>query len=365
MKKSGKARAGALASDERLLLDEVVAAFQASTGLPLALVKDPRGRGKGVGWRLALTLEPGAQQRLYRPLLRRIDRAETLGAIKAELQEDPEPGVVVTPKLSAALARQCRGMDVPFLDGQGNAYLREPGVLILVVGQRQSQPGQGGAVRRASGRAGTATGLQLVFALLSEPALLKATSQVLHQAARVSLGSVPAVLGDLEQRGLLIRVGWGKGWQVRDWRPLLNEWAQQYPLVLRPKLRGFRFRSPGQGQWWQEVNPADYGGQWGGEVAAALLGTVLKPQQSLLYLQPDAMRLGLARLIREHGLRPDPDGSGDVEVVEAFWSNERLGLSGTTVPIPLVIADLLASLDSRNIEAAQELRGSWIHGVET
>ena len=51
-------------------------------------------------------------------------------------------------------------------------------------------------------------------------------------------------------------------------------------------------------------------------------------------------------------------------VVEAFWSHERLGLSGDTVPIPLVIADLLASLDSRNIEAAQELRGSWIRGVE-
>ncbi len=364
VKKSVKARAGALACDERLLLDEVIAAFQGSTGLPLELVKDQGGRGSGASWRLALTLEPGAPARLYKPLLRRIDRAETLGAIKAELQEDPETGVVVTPKLSTALAQQCRAMDVPFLDGQGNAYLREPGMLILVMGQRQSQPGQGAAVRRATGRAGTATGLKLVFALLSDPSLLKATSPVLREAAGVSLGSVPAVLGDLEQRGLLLRIGWGKGWQVSRWQPLLEEWTTQYPLVLRPKLRSFRFRSPGQGQWWQEVNPADYGGQWGGEIAAAKLGTVLKPQQSLLYLQPGAMRLGLARLIRDHGLRPDPDGTGDVEVLEGFWSNERLGLSGATVPIPLVIADLLASLDSRNIEAALELRDSWIHGVE-
>lgn len=365
VKKSARARGGAPAGDGRLLLEAVVAAFQASTGLALKLLEEPGGKGVEAGWRLALSLEPGAPERLYRPLLRRIDRAETLGAIKAELVEGFEPGVVVTPQLSAALAQQCRALDVPFLDGQGNAYLREPGLLILVKGQRQSQPGQGGAVRRASGRAGTATGLQLVFALLSEPALLRATSQVLRHAAGVSLGSVPAVLGDLEQRGLLLRVGWGKGWQVPRWQPLLEEWTTQYPLVLRPKLRSFRFRSPGQGQWWQQVNPVDYGGQWGGEVAASMLGTVLRPQQSLLYLQPEAMRLGLARLIREHGLRPDPDGRGDVEVLEAFWSNERLGLSGATVPIPLVIADLLASLDSRNIEAAQELRSGWIHGVET
>lgn len=161
---------------------------------------------------------------------------------------------------------------------------------------------------------------------------------------------------------MLIRIGWGKGWQVRDWRPLLDEWTRQYPLTLRPKLRSFRFRSPGQGQWWQDVNPADYGGQWGGEIAAAQLGTVLRPQQSLLYLQPEAMRLGLAQLIRTQGLRSDPEG--DVELVEAFWSKERLGLSGATVPIPLVIADLLASLDSRNIEAALDLRETWIRGVE-
>jgi hypothetical protein len=362
VKKSVKARAGALSSDERLLLDEVIAAFQVSTGLPLELVTDPGGGGTSAGWRLALTLEPGGPARLYRPLLRRIDRAETLGAIKAELEESPESGVLVTPKLSGALAQQCRAMEMPFLDGQGNAYLKEPGVLILVMGQRRNQSGQGGAVRRATGRAGTATGLQLVFAMLSDPALIKATSQVLHKAAGVSLGSVPAVLGDLEQRGMLLRVGWGKGLQVRDWRPLLDEWAKQYPLTLRPKLRSFRFRSPGQGQWWHEVNPADYGGQWGGEVAAAQLGTVLKPQQSLLYLQPEAMRLGLAQLIRSQGLLSDPEG--DVEVVEAFWSKERLGLSGATVPAPLVIADLLASLDSRNIEAAQELREIWIRGVE-
>ena len=59
VKKSVKARAGALASDERLLLDEVIAAFQASTGLPLELVKGPGGGGSGAGWRLESACEPG------------------------------------------------------------------------------------------------------------------------------------------------------------------------------------------------------------------------------------------------------------------------------------------------------------------
>lgn len=347
------------------LLAQAADRFRAATGLAAELVSDPcEEAATGLG-RLAITTNEGRPPRLYLPLVRKVEKAEALGALKAEITASDEPALLVAPSLKCELARQCRELELPFLDGMGNAYLREPGMLILVAGQRQSQPGRGAAVRRATGRGGTATGLKLVFALLSKPGLLKATSPVLREAAGVSLGSVPAVLGDLEQRRLLIRIGWGKGWQVPRWQPLLHEWTTQYPLALRPKLRSFRFRSPGQGQWWKEVNPTDYGGQWGGEVAAALLDTVLKPQQSLLYLQPEAMRLGLARLIREHGLRPDPDGTGDVEVLEAFWSNERLGLGGATVPIPLVIADLLASLDSRNIEAALELRESWIRGVET
>jgi hypothetical protein len=361
VKKTDGSMDAAVAWQEQLLV-QAAERFRAATGLAAELVPDPcEQTATGLG-HLAITTNEGRPPRHYLPLVRKVEKAEALGALKAEINASDEPALLVAPSLKGELALQCRELELPFLDGMGNAYLREPGVLILVMGQRHSKAGQGGGVRRATGRAGTATGLQLVFALLSDPALIKATSQVLHRAAGVSLGSVPAVLGDLEQRGMLIRVGWGKGWQVRGWRPLLDEWTKQYPLALRPKLRSFRFRSPGQGQWWQEVKPADYGGQWGGEVAAAQLGRVLKPQQSVLYLQPEAMRLGLAQLIRSQGLRSDPEG--DVEVVEAFWSKERLGLSGATVPIPLVIADLLASLDSRNIEEAQELRESWIRGVE-
>ena len=176
------------------------------------------------------------------------------------------------------------------------------------------------------------------------------------------MGTVPAVLGDLEQRGLLVRRGRGQGWQVRDWGQLLDEWAGHYPLRLRPRLRSLRFRSPGQAQWWQQVDPQLFGGQWGGEVAAHQLGTVLKPEKALLYLPLEVMQLGLAHLIKAEGLRHDP--AGDVEVVEAFWDPERIGGSGPCVPLPLVIADLQASLDPRNIEAAVELKKIWRRGVE-
>ena len=138
--------------------------------------------------------------------------------------------------------------------------------------------------------------------------------------------------------------------------------ALHYAVRLRPRLHSYRFRSPGQGLWWKGLDPQVFGGQWGGEVAAAQLGTVLKPEKAILYLQQGDMRLGLSQLIKSQALRSDPDG--DVEVVEAFWENERLGWSGCCVPLPLVVADLQASQDARNIEAAVELKENWLRDVE-
>jgi hypothetical protein len=344
------------------LIAAAVEAFRETTGLALEHLPDPLGDAGDGGGRLALSTGEGMATRFYRPVVRRVEQVEALGALKAEISACSDAAVLVTAKLSEALAQQCREMGLPFIDGQGNAYLKEKDLLILVRGQRRPTPGQESKRKAVVGKSSTASGLRLVFAVLSDPPLVAGTSQKLQEASGVALGSVTGVVGDLEQQGLVRRLGWGKGCAVPDWGVLMDRWAADYPLVLRPKLRSYRFRSPGQGLWWKQVDPQVYGGQWGSEVAASQLGTVLVPERAVLYLQKEAMRLGVAQLVRTQGLRSDPQG--DVEVVEAFWSNDRLGLTGATVPIPLVIADLQASLDTRNIEAARELREIWLRGVE-
>lgn len=346
----------------RLQLEQAVEAFRGTTGLDIQLLASPSGPDEEQSWRVGVAAAPGKELRRYRPLLRSISRREALGAVKVQLEEVGEPGLLVAPRLSSTMAQHCRAIDLPFIDGQGNGYLAEEGLLVFVTGQKATRPEAAGRRQGTTGRSTGVTGLKLVFALLCDPALTHANSQSLKEAAGVGLASVSAVVGDLEARGQLADLGWGKGWQVRSWSRLLDDWVQHYPLKLRPKLRSYRFRSPGQGLWWKQVDPGTYGGQWGGEVAASQLGSVLVPERAVLYLQPEAMRLGVAQLVKTQGLRSDPQG--DVEVVEGFWSNDRLGLTGDTVPIPLVIADLQASLDGRNIEAARELREIWLRGVE-
>jgi hypothetical protein len=362
VKKTGENWVPARAKAQGSLVQRAVEAFRASTGLDLRVNTLPAEPGSEPGWQLLLRTEPGAMPRVFQAVVRSVEQVDALGAAQAALHQGSVPGVLVLSRASEPVAEQCQAMGLPFIDGQGNAYLQQKDLLIVVKGQKPPRVERGARAEGVTGRASTATGLKLVFALLSEPALTLATTQILHEAAGVALGSVPAVLGDLEQRGLLVRRGWGKGWHVRNWSQLLEMWASEYPVRLRPRLRSLRFRSPGQGLWWQRADPQRCGGQWSGEVAAHQLGTVLKPEKALLYLPEPALRQGLAQLMQAEGLRSDP--TGDVEVVEAFWDPNRIGGSGACVPLPLVIADLQASLDPRNIEAAAELKEIWRRAVE-
>lgn len=342
------------------LIRRAAKAFAGSSGLQLK-VSERNGSHSGVSpWTVKLLAQELNAVSSYHVLPRRIDRREALGAVKTQLSQEEGKGLLVTEHLSADLAQHCRKIDLPFIDCSGNGYLRDGGLLMFICGERRSKE-QGDKGAQPTGRATTATGLKLVFALLCRPELLSANIPQVAAAAGIAQGSAAAGLQDLERRGHLVKLGWGKGWSLRSRRRLLEEWLQEFPVRLRPKLKSYRFRLA-DGRWWERADPQAYGGQWGSEVAAALIGKALRPEKVLLYLQPGSMRTGLPLLLKEQALKSDPEG--ELELVEAFWSNEALGLSGPCVPEPLVIADLLASLDPRNLEVAAELKERWESGFE-
>jgi hypothetical protein len=72
-------------------------------------------------------------------------------------------------------------MGIAFIDGVGNAYLKDRGLQIFVTGQMRRQGQEITGTRLPTGRASTPIGLKLVFALLSNPALTMATTQMLQE----------------------------------------------------------------------------------------------------------------------------------------------------------------------------------------
>jgi hypothetical protein len=208
---------------------------------------------------------------------------------------------------------------------------------------------------------GTATALRVVFTLLCTPELLNAPYRDIVNAANVALGAIGWVFFDLEKRGYI--AGQQKTHNRRFLEPirLFDEWVTTYPIKLRPKLNPRRFRAENPG-WWKNVDLTDLRAYWGGEIAAHRLTNHLKPATCTLYIEPDQDHEkpvgALARLVIANRLRADPQGN--IEILDAFWHLPRDPNHADVVPPLLAYADLIATLDPRNLEVARLIREKYI-----
>ena len=101
-----------------------------------------------------------------------------------------------------------------------------------------------------------------------------------------------------------------------------------------------------------------YGAQWGAEVAAEKLTAYLRPHALTIYLHKEQGQKNLTRMVAEHKLRADPQG--DIEILDAFWDFEDEKPMPETVPPLLVYADLIATMDPRNLEAAKLIHERYL-----
>ena len=295
-------------------------------------------------------VEVNGQRYGYRAAIKRIDRFATLGDIKNQDGQHGDQLLLVVPRVTTETAEKCREIDLQFIDTVGNAYLRGPGLFVLVKGQRPIKGEDLQLAEQAGKRAGTATNLRVFFALLCKPELLNAPYRDINQAAGVALGAVGWVFLYLNARGY-ITGGKGKGDRVLlERQRLVQEWVTNYPIKLRPKLNPRRFRAP-TADWWKKVDITNYGAQWGAEVAAEKLTAYLRPHAFTIYQHKAQGQKNLTRMVAEHRLRADRQG--DIEILDAFWNFEDEKTMPETVPPLLTYADLLATLDPRNFDVAK------------
>lgn len=275
------------------------------------------------------------------------------------------PGLLITAYLTPSLAAQCREMGLQFIDTAGNAYLDAPGLFVFVCGQ--TPPGS--LVRPPVRTTGNPSSQRMVFALLCKPQLMQATYREIARISGIALGSVGAVFNGLAARGWLLetRAETRAEERRRLTAPdrLLDEWVANYPTILRTRLQPRRYAAS-SADWWQAL-PADdlatLNAYWGGEVAARAwrgdlrteVRPAVQPETQTLYVAPSRMAQTIQALTLRHRLKPN--ANGPIEILESFWDASiddpaRPGL----VPPVLVYADLMATLQARNLDVAAELR---------
>lgn len=339
------------------LLDDALGAFTRTTGFPAGVIEYEPERRAARRADAAIQIEANRRRFRFFAEIKAVDRAVALAAAKHQLEPYGPHGILVAPYLTPELANHCRQkLDLNFIDTAGNAYVRAPGLFVFVRGER-APAHRATTIGRGGG--GTTAALRVVFALLCKPDLVNAPYRDIAAAADVALGTVGWVFLDLEQRGYITGGGRKRNRRLLEGTRLFDEWVTNFPNKLRPKLNPRRFHAPDPG-WWQEARvPA--GARWGGEVAAARLTRYLKPAACTIYLDPQHGAETLATLAKRHRLRADPNGN--VEILDTFWNFEAPGAPPDLVPPVLVYADLMATLDPRNLEVAKQIRAEHLENA--
>ena len=336
------------------MLDVAIAAVKRTAGIQLkANTEIIQGR-KEVD--AEITIEGYKKPRFAAEVKRWVQQAN-FGAIVNQIKQLPGKGMLVADYVNPKMADRLRELDIPYIDTEGNVYINEKPIYVLVKATRgrrnEAVHTQGTMGTQTQGRAFNPTGLKVVYQFLKGERTLNAPYREIAAKADVALGAIGGVIDDLKQGGYLIETG-PKNRRLKRKRQLLDKWVDAYLERLRPKLVVGTFRTENQ-QWWKKVGEhiTKFEAKWGGEVAAYEMTRYLTPQDVTIYLEAGDG----ANLFKDHRFQKDPDG--DIHVYRAFWrkgeADDEL-YPGFVEPL-IAYADLVGTGDTRNLEAAGKLLG--------
>jgi hypothetical protein len=346
-----------LPGQEYQTLQDAIAALQATAGLKTVKVdvrplptKQPNPRADAL-----LTITLNGHKQLFVAEIKTTDRRMAIAQIRAQLLEfitKHYPGyrpLLITTFVTQDLADECRRLDLPFLDTAGNLYLPTDTFVADIRGK--ARPAR---LFKDKYRAKNPAGLKVVFALLCRPALAGAPYREVAKFAQVALGAIGPVLNDLTQRGYLQKAKTPTGTLLKK-KELLNEWVTYYPANLRPTLRPRRYQA--DREQLTHIGLETFGAYWGGEYGAEKLTRYLKAEHFLIY----APGTPPTALITKARMRLATDGN--IEILEMFWHPELVNQPTDIAPPLLVYADLMATTDGRNIEAAKEVYERFLEPI--
>lgn len=329
----------AKALPERELLKGALGALEQATGTTAHIVEWEQELGERRADAL-LELIKDRHKVLYIAEVKPTLPAAALGHVVAQLQRFTKPGMLITRYITPPMAERLKQLNVAFIDTAGNAYINTPQLFVYVTGRKAPEK-EDNAHRVKAFRP---TGLQVIFALLCLPELIKAPYRDIAKAADVALGTVGWVMYDLKRLNYLVERGKLERKLVNT-RALLDAWVTAYAQQLRPKLYVGRYRAP-QLDRWRNVDWKKFNTFLGGEPAAARLTQYLKPEKITIYAQGD-----VNDFLIKHRLKKDPDGN--IEVLKTFWRFDYPWNYPQLTPPLLVYADLMATADERNIETGK------------
>ena len=272
--------------------------------------------------------------------------------ILAQLSNLRDLSLLVAKTISKSTKEILFRKNISYLDMAGNCFIQnEDGLYIQIDGRKNT------VTNRRKHKAFNKNGIKLIYALLLNERLINQSYSDMAEAADISKSTVGSILGDLQERGFLLKIN-AKKRKLSNKVDLLSEWVKSYNEKLKPTLIRGRYRLlPNQLQNWKKLD-LEQDIFWGGEPAADILTNYLSPGEWTIY-----SNVGKNLLLKNLGLVPDPK-NGNVIVYSIFWnpiSSLSLNIENSKIVNPLLVyADLLATNDSRNFETANKIYEQYL-----
>ncbi len=331
-------------------LAEAVVNHLREHGLSLRGGWEPDGLAPGVPGRL-VSLQGHSASISVRPVY--VPRGGISLVSPADLRAHRNSLFLLAPYVNPRSAAMLRELGVPFLDAAGNAFITFEGVYIDIQG-RKSLPDKTMPGRRTSPRVTSTAPLtlftpkrsQVIFALLTWPELAQASIRSLAHHSGTSVGLAQSTVNALKEAELFPRP---EGTPSQS--PLRELWLASYPSGLGKTLALGSFRGAVHGGGWDPART-----HIGGESAVPTL--LSDPETLTLYTDEEPRALA-----RQGRWTARPGEEPNIFIRRKFWRDpENKGQGGdspaNTVPPLLIEADLIASQDPRQLEAARLLKNS-------
>lgn len=274
------------------------------------------------------------------------------GAIDSSGEPSEQRLLVVSDRINARTMTAYRNRKIDYVDLAGNALIGFGDVYVEVQGRSLTSMRMTTEARRAPVNLFSARRAQVTFALLAWPELLTLPIRYTGAAAGVSIGTAYHTIEILRESGYLTDE-MNPRFVRKD--ELVDRWTDAFATGLRKKLMLAEFRAEHF-----DVLSGDSETRWSlsGEAAVRSL---LRPTTLTIYLDHLEPTLIAANRWRR-------DGQPNVDVRKKFWKEPRQILHEDRglefrewereAPALLVYADLMASGDGRQREAAQSFRNS-------
>lgn len=272
-------------------------------------------------------------------------RHSVIGQILLKQKQLKEKILLITDFISPTTADLLREQGISFLDASGNTFFNEPEFYIFISTRQKEKS----IVIPKSNIIFQPSGLSLLFVLLSIPNSESKTYRELAELSRISLGSVNEIMANLVREFYLVEQE--KVRLLLRKNELMKRWVQGYGETLRPKLRQIRFQSSSP-NWWESFDVEEAKAFWGGEVAADSMTNYLNSSNFTFYSKDFIFTY---KYLMQSGLKRNAEGN--ILLMEEFWNFNQEDI---IVPPLLVYADLIATAEARNLEAAQMIYDEYL-----